>query len=97
MKINFFILNTVLAPSLVLFLNIRLFLTFNFTFENKDRNIFCEAKRFFSYTKMRVSEQGVVLSDCLRKFPCLYDRQTSEYHQINVTENCWKEVANKAG
>ena len=45
---------------------------------------------------MRVSKQGAVLSDCLRKFPCLYDRRTSEYHQRNVTENCWKEVANKA-
>ena len=46
---------------------------------------------------MRVSEQDVVLSDCVREFPCLYDKRTPEYHQRDVTENCWKEVANKAG
>ena len=46
---------------------------------------------------MRVSEQDVLLSDCLRKFPCLYDKQTPEYLQKNVAEDCWKEVANKTG
>ena len=46
---------------------------------------------------MIVSEQDVVLSDCVREFPCLYDKGTPEYHQRGVTGNCWKEVANKAG
>ena len=45
---------------------------------------------------MRVSEQDVLLSYCVCEFPCLYDKQTVEYHQRDVTENCWKEVANKA-
>ena len=72
-------------------------LTFNFTFENKNRSIFCKAQLFFSFTKMRVSEQDVVLSDCVREFLCLYDKRTPEFHQRHVTGNCWKEVANKAG
>ena len=74
-----------------------MFLTFNFTFEKKNRNIFCKAQLFFSFTKMRVSEQDIVLSDCVREFPCLYDKRTPEYHQRDVTGNCWKEVANKVG
>ena len=74
-----------------------MFLTFNFTFENKNRSIFCKAQLLFSFTKMRVSEQDVVSSDCVREFPCLYDKRTPEYHQRDVTGNCWKEVANKAG
>ena len=45
---------------------------------------------------MRVSEQDVVLSDCVPKFPFLYDKWTPEYHQRDVTGNCWKELANKA-
>ena len=46
---------------------------------------------------MRVSEQDVVLSDCVREFLCLYDKQTPEYQQRDVTGNCWKKAANKAG
>ena len=46
---------------------------------------------------MRISEQDVVLSDYVREFPCLYDKRTPKYHQRDVTGNCWKEVANKAG
>ena len=46
---------------------------------------------------MRVSEQDIVLSDCIREFPCLYDKRTPEYHQRDVAGNCCKEVANKAG
>ena len=46
---------------------------------------------------MRVSEQDFVLSDCVREFPCLYDKWTPEYRQRDVTGNCWNEVANKAG
>ena len=46
---------------------------------------------------MTVSEQDVVFSDCVRKFPCLYNKRTLEYHKRDVTGNCWKEVANKAG
>ena len=46
---------------------------------------------------MRVSKQDIFLSDCVREFPCLYDEWTREYHQKDVTGNCWKEVANKAG
>ena len=46
---------------------------------------------------MRVSEQDIVLSVCVREFPCLYDKRTLEYHQKDVTGNCWKEVANKTG
>ena len=45
---------------------------------------------------MRVSEQDTVLSDCVRKFPFLYDKWTPEYNQRDVTGNCWKELANKA-
>ena len=56
-----------------------------------------QAQLFFSFTKMRVSEQDVVLSDCVRNFPCLYDKRTPKYNQRDVTGNCWKEVANKAG
>ena len=52
---------------------------------------------FFSFTKMRVSEKEVVLSDCFREFPCLYDKRTPEYHQRDDTGNCWKEVAKIAG
>ena len=51
----------------------------------------------FSFNKMRVSEQGIVLSDCVREFPCIYDKRTPEYHQRDVTGNCWKEVVNEAG
>ena len=47
--------------------------------------------------KIRVSEQDFVLSDYVREFLCLYDKRTPEYHQRDVTRNCWKEVANKAG
>ena len=72
-----------------------MFLTFNFTFENKNRGIFCKAQLFFSFNKMRVSEQDVVLSDYVREFSCLYDKRTPEYHPRDVTGNCWKEVANK--
>ena len=46
---------------------------------------------------MRVSEQDAVLSDCVHEFSCLYNKWTPEYHQRDVTGNCWKEVANKAG
>ena len=46
---------------------------------------------------MRIFEQDVVLSDYVREFPCLYDKRTPEYHQRDVTRNCWKEVANEAG
>ena len=46
---------------------------------------------------MRFSEQDVVLSDCNHEFPCLYDKRTPEYRQRDVTGNCWKEVANRAG
>ena len=56
-----------------------------------------KAQLSFSFTKMRISEQDVVLSDCVRKFPCLYDKRTPKYNQRDVTGNCWKEVANKAG
>ena len=28
---------------------------------------------------------------------CLYYKRTPEYHQRDVTGNCWKEVVNKAG
>ena len=45
---------------------------------------------------MRVSEQNIVLSDCVRKFPCLYDKRTPEYYQRDVTGNRWKEVENTA-
>ena len=45
---------------------------------------------------MRLSEQDVVLSNCVREFPRLYDKRIQEYHQRD-TGNCWKEVANKAG
>ena len=74
-----------------------MFLTFNFTFENKNRRIFHKAQFLFSFTKMRVSEQDVVLSDCVREFLCLYEKRTPEYHQRDATGNCWKEAANKAG
>ena len=56
-----------------------MFLTINFTLENKNRSIFCKAQLFFSFTKMGVSEQDAVLSDCVREFPCLYDKRTPEY------------------
>ena len=72
-----------------------MFLIFNFTFENK--NSFCKAQLFFSFTKMRISEQDVVLSDCVREFSCPSDKRTPEHHQRDVTGNCWKEVANKTG
>ena len=65
-----------------------MFLTSNFIFENKNRKFFCEAQLFFCFPKMRVSEQEVVLSDCIRKLPCLYDKQTPEYHQRDVTGSC---------
>ena len=55
-------------------------LAFNFTFKNKNRSIFCKAQLLLSFTKMRVSEQDVVLSDCVREFPCLYDKRTPEFH-----------------
>ena len=74
-----------------------MFLTFSFTCENKKGSIFCKAQLFLSFIKMRVSEQGVVLSDCFPECPCLYDKRTPEYHKRDVTGNCWKEVANKAG
>ena len=45
---------------------------------------------------MRVSEQNIVLSDCVRGFPCLYDKRTPEYYQRDVTGNRWKEVENTA-
>ena len=67
-----------------------MFLTFNSTFENKNRSV-------FSFTKMRVSEQDIVLSDCVREFPCLSDKRTPEYHQRDVIGNCWNEVTNEAG
>ena len=73
-----------------------MFLTLNFTFENKNGSIFCKT-HFLSFTKMRVSEQDIVLRVCVREFPCLYDKGTLEYHQKDVTGNCWKEVANKTG
>ena len=46
---------------------------------------------------MRVSEQDVVLSDCVSEFPCLYDKQKPDYHQRDATGNCWKKVVNKTG
>ena len=46
---------------------------------------------------MRVFDQNVFLSDYVREFPCIYDKQTPEYHQRDVTRNCCKEVANEAG
>ena len=74
-----------------------MFLTFNFTIKNKNRSIFCKAQLFFSFTKMRDSEQDVVLSDCNCELPCLYDKRTPEYNQRDVIGNYWIEVANKAG
>ena len=74
-----------------------MFLTFNFTCENKNRSIFCKAQLFPSFIKMRVSEQDLVLSDCFPECPCLYVKQAPECHKRDVTGNCWKEVANKAG
>ena len=87
---DFFILKTKnrLSAFLSAFLNIRMFLTFNFTFENKNRSIFCKAQLFFSFTKMRLSEQDVILRDCVREFLCLSDKRTPEYHQRDVTGNC---------
>ena len=46
---------------------------------------------------MKVTEQEVVSSYCVREFPCLYDKRTPEYHQRDVAENCCKEVVNKTG
>ena len=43
---------------------------------------------------MRVSENDIVLSDCVSDLPCLYDKRGPKYHQRDVTGNCLKKVAN---
>ena len=46
---------------------------------------------------MKVSEQDICLSECVRELPCLYDKAIPEYYQRDVTANCWEEVAEKTG
>ena len=46
---------------------------------------------------MNVSGQDLSLSECVREFPCQYDKTIPEYHQRDVTANWWEEVAKKAG
>ena len=46
---------------------------------------------------MRVFEQDIFLKDYIREPSCLYDKRIPEYHQRDVTGNCRKEVASKAG
>ena len=61
-----------------------MFLTSNFTFKNKNTSIFYKAQVFFSFTKMRFSEQDVVLSDCVCEFSCLYDKRLTRQKDPRV-------------
>ena len=40
-------------------------------------------------------QENEELAEVIRKYPCLYDKSKKEYKDKNVTENAWKEVADR--
>ena len=43
------------------------------------------------------TEEEIDLAEEVRKFPTLYDKKKSQYHEREVVRNCWKEVAATLG
>ena len=43
------------------------------------------------------TEEQIDLSEEVKKFPALYDKKNSQYHEREVVRNCWREVAATLG
>ena len=43
------------------------------------------------------SEEEIDPAEEVRKFPALYDKKNSQYHEREVVRNCWREVAATLG
>ena len=40
-------------------------------------------------------EENELLSETIRRYPCLYDKSKKEYKDKNVVANAWREVADQ--